>query len=286
MNFPSHDSLGDLLTTRRKGVVSLLVEIPVGSLLVLLGVALLINWIRAIFQPISKPGDIVGLLLMLALGVLLAFIGWRVLRWTLSVFRFYEHGATRTILFWTVQSVAYKDAATLRYVVTRNYYNGIYTGTHVDLRMSFPSGKDFRYDGKHKQRPDGLLSHTFIRKNFKGEDELDAIKNIISVTMVQRWLEAGDFRVNWASGCLLTPKGIEIIGRTELGRVIPYAEIQNIARDEKYLRVYLPIAKPSFVLADSTRENYYPGLELLLALKAAADDRAARVQSPAEQSAS
>jgi hypothetical protein len=98
--------------------------------------------------------------------------------------------------------------------------------------------------------------------------------------MAQRWLESGSFRVTWAGRGCITPKGIEVLSRDKPSVLVPLSDIERITQDGKYLRVYLPIDHPGFILVDSTGENYYPGLVLLSALRGDIPREAATAPKP------
>ncbi|MGE0144263.1 MAG: hypothetical protein AB7I19_11765 [Planctomycetota bacterium] len=172
-----------------------------------------------------------------------------------------------------MQVVEYDRVKNLLYTVTRRYLNGIYRGTDVELILEgMPlggrKGERIAFRGVHREKPDGMLSRTFLARNFQGEDELDAIKNFIAQRIANRWLLSGEFREAWAGGILLTPTGLTTERGRFAGQVLPYTEIRRFAEDGDYLRVYHGDGNTDFTLANRRGANFWPGLQLIRMLQA------------------
>jgi hypothetical protein len=223
----------------------------------------------------SAGGRIVGLVLsgLLLLAARAAFIA------AASRYHFYERGATRTIFGSVRQRVEFARVEAMWYQVTRHYTNGIYTGTSVDLSLlPIAAGgkkpKKLSYNGKHREKPDGVLSRTFIKKNFKGEDELDAVKNIIALAIVGRWLSKGEFAEEWTGHGLLTPRGFLLTHNADdKGTVVPYETFGEIGASElgsDYRRITLKRPTKDFILGRPSDRNFWPGWLLVNMRKAEA----------------
>lgn len=269
------NDFGDLLTTRADSVVqrvftAILAIVCTFAAFMFLMVALSPS---STSPPGSPPFGIGARIVCFVFGALLAFGAKKAASSLLSVYRFYEHGATRSILGRVVQAVEYARAESLCYHVTRHYTNGVYTGTNVRMDITprtigGAKAKALVFYGKHREKPDGVLSRTFIQKNFKGEDELDAIKNLISAAMVQSWLAQGEFKVAWGSYGFLTPRGLELALKKGPAGTFPYASLGQARRDEQYMRVDIENAPIKFLLLNLNSTNLWPGLMLVELMKA------------------
>ena len=256
--------LGVLLTTRSDGIVQRFMLALIGIALGFFGAAMIVSALAPGGTPIT--GGTVAV--MLVVGVFAIWLAWLCAKGVLGRTHFHEFGVRRTMLGRVVAAVEYDRAKSLSYSVTRRYTNGIYTGTDVALGIEpMPiggkKGKRLSFHGKHKEKPDGALSRTFIAKNFKGEDELDAIKNIVAAAIARRWIASGEFREKWCGSAVLTPRGFEFDYGSRIGTRIPYSEIQRVTRDGTYIRVYVPVDKPGFIIVPSDGTNFWPGLELV-----------------------
>jgi hypothetical protein len=269
--------LGEVLTSRGGGPLGRVTSVLFGAFLLLMGFGIAsagFNLLRMLGTP---QGSVGGAILALGAGSLLLWGGWACVRSGLSTWHFHEFGATRTMLGRVVHSQRYDQVDAMTYSVTRTYLNGIYTGTDAQLVLEGPrvggkKGTRLAYSGKHKEKPDGVLSRTFLKKNFKGEDELDAIKNIIALAIVQRWLAQGEFREQWCNGFFLTPRGLEYGGGPKKGTIIPYAKIKGLGgRSEgsvgpqskyDYHQLFVEGEERGYILIQLIGRNFWPGMVL------------------------
>lgn len=275
----AQSDLGELLTTRTKGpgqrFVLALVALALGGVGLGFTVTSILSF-GTVGQPAppgSTPVTTELLIVMSILGTVALWLSWLALRGALSVYRFHERGLTRSMLGKVMQAIEFDRTATLHYRVTRRYLNGIYRGTDVELILeALPvggkKGDRIAYRGVHREKPQGLLSRTFLAKNFQGEDELDAIKNFIAQRIANRWLLSGDFRESWAGGIFLTPAGMTTERGRFAGKLLPYSQVRRITEDGEYLRIYYGDGDTDFLLATRLGRNFWPGLALVNAMQA------------------
>jgi hypothetical protein len=175
---PTSD-LGELLTVRTKGPGQRFVLAIVALALGIAGLGFTLTSIQSfgtVGQPApagSTPVTNTSLIVMLLFGLLASWLSWLALRSALSVYRFHERGLTRSVFGKVMQVVEFDRAKSLLYTVTRRYLNGIYRGTDVELILEgMPlggrKGERIAYRGVHREKPDGMLSRTFLAKNFQG----------------------------------------------------------------------------------------------------------------------
>lgn len=285
----THHELGDLLTTRGPSAIRRVLSVLFGAFLGFMGGGICIAGLN-LFRMLGTPqGSVSGAVLALIVGSLLLLGAWALVRGGLSTYHFHEFGATRTILGRVTRSIRYEQTAAMSYEVTRTYLNGIYTGTDVELTLeplpvNGTKGKRLVFHGTHREKPDGVLSRTFIQKNFKGEDELDAIKNIIALAIVHRWLAQGDFREQWCNGFVLTPRGLEYGTGPKKGTVIPYANIKGLGgrgpgatgpqSKYDYHQLFVDGAENGYVLIQRIGRNFWAGMVLMEVMKGEAQARA------------
>ncbi len=269
------------------GFLGRVIQAIVGLALAFVGLAFVMTAITSSSAP-SVPGGTPFTMgtrvVTFVLGSLGLWLSWLALRGVLSRYHFYERGVTRSILGRVVLAVEYERVAGLWYTVTRRYTNGIYVGTDVELvvepiTVGGKKAKKLSYRGQHKEKPDGLLSRTFLAKNFRGEDELDAIKNVIAGAMVERWLRSGEFREDWTGAAVLTPRGVEIVSGQRKGIVVPYSGVEGMTDDGEYLKVHMPALmavplgkfNPDFIMVQKRGRNCWSGIELVRAMRAAGE---------------
>ncbi|QQS10260.1 MAG: hypothetical protein IPK69_06470 [Phycisphaerales bacterium] len=281
------EGFGELLTSRSKGPGQRLVLGIVGIVLGFTALGFVMTAIASSSAP-STPGGTPFTMgprvVVFVLGCLGLWLSWLAMRGVLSRYHFFERGVTRTMLGRVVQAVEYERVAGLWYTVTRRYRNGIYMGTDVELVVEPLSvggvkAKKISYSGRHKEKPDGVLSRTFLAKNFKGEDELDAIKNVIAGVIVERWMRSGEFREDWTGAAVLTPRGVEIVTGQRKGIVVPYSGVEGMSDDGEYLKVHMPALmavplgkfNPDFIMVQKRGRNCWAGIELVRAMQAAGE---------------
>jgi hypothetical protein len=290
--------LGVRLTSRGPSILGRLFHVVLSVVLVLFGWGIASAALSSVNKPqFSAPGMILGLLVAL----LIMWLAWVSIRAGLSVFHFHEFGATRHVLGIPFRTVRYDQAETLEYQVTRNYLNGIYTGTNVDicitpLPIAGKRGKRIACNLKHREKPDGVLSRTFLSKNFKGEDELDAIKNIIALAIAQRWLARGEFREAWCNHLLLTPRGLEFGAGPKKGTVIPFAKIKGLGgrgagsvgpqSKYDYRELYVEGSERGHILIQTYGRNFWPGMMLIEVMRGRVGEDAATPPVPPPATAS
>lgn len=272
---PVHPEFGELLTKRanairhRVGFLVLALVLGWPGLMFLLVAA---NWFGAPSGPTPvTPGTRVfgGIV-----GALLVWGSWGCVKAAFSASWFYEFGATRTVFGRTRQAVAYERVDAMWYDVTRHYLNGIYVGTDVKLELepiavAGRKAKKLTFSGKHKEKPDGVLSRTFIKKNFKGEDELDAVKTIIAMAIVERWMRQDEFSEAWTGSGVLTPRGFLYGVGTKKGTLVPYDRFGALGPFESGYRWINAEDKKDerIVLTKPGDRNFWPGWLLVNLMK-------------------
>ena len=134
--------------------------------------------------------------------------------------------------------------------------------------------KPLVFRGPHREKPDGVLSRTFLARNFRGEDELDAKKNHVAEILARRWLRAEHLAEPWG-GAVLGADRITLRLRSRPEVTLAYADLGSMSHDGEHLRVHAPIGDPSFFLVPRDARNFWPGLALVTMLRNA-HGRAAR----------
>ncbi len=288
--------LGERLTSRGLGVVWRLIHAVLGVVLGLFGWGIASAAISSLKQSGTPQFSVGGVVLGVLVALLVVWLAWLSIRAALSTFHFHEFGATRNVLGFTTRRVRYDQAETLDYQVTRHYLNGIYTGTSADicitpLAIAGKRGKRIACNVKHREKPDGVLSRTFLSKNFKGEDELDAIKNIIALAIAQRWIAQGEFREEWCNKMVLTPRGLEYGFGPKKGTVIPYAKIKGLGgrgagavgpqSKYDYRELYVEGEERGHILIQAIGRNLWPGLVLMEVMRGREEREGGKEAAPA-----
>lgn len=176
---------GDLITTRGGGEVKWVLAV----LLMLFGGFLLIGSVPEVIRE-ARFGRY-GMLPVPFVGAAICGLSVWVLQLARIKTEFYVQGVIVKRGGNVLRSMPYAICEQFRFESTRHYYNGLYTGTIIDLRLRATGWPSIKWNGKHKEKPKGLAI-TFLGKNFKGEDELDAIKFIIAEHVADKWLAEFD----------------------------------------------------------------------------------------------
>lgn len=237
--------------TPAKGLGPVLFSKQYNRWVVGLVVLLVIPLLKAISLLIWKAGDAPTTWLTtggaVALGLTLGALLWQ------YRFECREEGLTLRNL-WGSMEVRYADIDRLRFQSTRQYVNGIYGGTRLELTAFLPNGKKLQ-----------------LQKNCKGmDDDLENLREHISsliATRLQACLERGE-AVAWGS-CVqlhresLTFRPDQFIGRGE-PTTLPYSALAApvIANGTLSLLDQGTGKKLcSFPCAD---DNFYPGYRVFM----------------------
>ncbi len=253
-----HDDFGEIIAERRRGfgelgAIGLVCSGAIASLY--FGVAMLNSRL-----PHQRDLAIV-LLFVGALCVVLAAFGVRSYR-TTTEFRVLGVCACRGGK--RLRSMAYADCERFTYSITRQYVNGIYTGTSLVVKLQARGKKTIKWTGSHKQKPVGL-SYTILGKGeFKGEDELDVVKLIIADAMADRWIDRllGGESIAWGKLTLDATTATPKRGKRK-GQLIPFADIDRLSFNEGWLHLFHKGEDRSFFSMQMNDENFWPGMRVI-----------------------
>lgn len=253
-----HSAFGPCLTVRRRGLGDWGLMLILFALLGVFGVFLLFAGVAEV-----RRGDYFGLFLIAISLVFFSLIIPCVL-YLLTRFEFYSGGAvirkpTKSREF------SYSNATFLEYSLTRQFVNGVYAGTAQRLVYKTADGRKFRFGGTHKERP---KTFTFFKREFKGEDELDAIRFIISAEVAKGYFEAihAGQPVDWCKQVQLTAAGVVPLRGKRKGQLVPWSDIAGISADKGAYHIFANGDKRSFAGFAMNAPNFYPGLDVFSAL--------------------
>jgi hypothetical protein len=203
-------------------------------------------------------------LVIVACGALPLAYAWALVVMARTSVEFRQAGAVQIRGGVTRRRIAYAEATRFQYFTIRQYVNAIYVGTTVTFKLRGPDGRSISWAGKYKEKPKGLAV-TVFGKQFRGEDEFDAVKLVVADAMLARWalsLERGE-EVEWCAKHTLTPKGLRMKSGRRKGEVVPYASIDRYALDGGWLSLWIRDEKKPFARVIISAPNFWPGFMLM-----------------------
>jgi hypothetical protein len=252
---PSSDAfsgLGRVLFERRPHRNTVLAVSIAGVMMAATGAALLATFGGR--QNVAE-GIFVAALVLLGVGPVLGLVGWWLAR---TSFRCHERGVWKTTPLGQ-QTLRYEDVGRFQYSAVRHYHNGAYLGTQLSLR--------FRPLTSARGAP--IKFTTRIRGD---DDDLEGLRDSISQQIAARLAEqlrAGQ-AVEWTPNLQFLPEGIRYRPGGLFGRkppqLLPYSEYGGHDLKDGAIYLFARGTQKHVVREQTTADNFYPGLFLLLLL--------------------
>jgi hypothetical protein len=145
----------------------------------------------------------------------------------------------------------FRDIDRLRYSATRQYYNGVYTGTTYDLKV-WPAG--------------GSRGAQLSSSRRGTDDDLEWLRDRIAGLVAERLLAAveQDGTANWAAGARFTRDSLHFRRRKLLGRGEPmvarYDSGLTYSIADAVFHLFLPDEPKSVLDVSCSEPNFYPGM--------------------------
>lgn len=146
------------------------------------------------------------------------------------------------------RELRYADVDRLSYSATRQYHNGVYTGTRYSLRCAAPGGRPI----------------TILGWGRGSEGNLDGLRDHIAGVVAERMRSrlAAEGEVAWTRGLRLTPTGVRFQRSRLVGRgpdvFLPWAALRYEIEAGCFHLYEADAAKPSLSVGCDS-ENFYPG---------------------------
>lgn len=259
-------TLGRIIFERDKSLTStmLFLLFALAGLLGLGGVAL------AVFGLTGRPREPGMLLVGLGLVVLAGIIVFASLFYRINIFRCHSFGVARITPRGEV-SMRFKDVRIFTYSAVRNYYNGSYTGTVINLKFEAMKGEKLTYSATFKN----------------ADDEIDNLREHVSRVIAEHMRKklVDGKTVAWTDRVRFTPEGLEIAGKSGLfGKgddlFIPYAKVADATLDAgNFALIVEGRKKPVYETLVST-PNFFPGYVLLILIRFTPDQPAPKPRRP------
>lgn len=221
------------------------------------GVAAVLLWtVAALFVLTGTPLVLGGMVpgarilgVVLLVGAALTVWGIRVHR--RIVFRCHERGVFRRGLF-TATSMRYDQVETFTHTATRQYYNGAYIGTSLNIVLVPQTGT-------------GAKTIRFSRSVKNVDESLDNLRDHIAAVVAGRMLRsvsAGE-RVPWTANLALRPDGIDYRPAGFVGRKDPvflaYSQIANFSIADATFQLWEQGKAKPVVKERVGEPNFFPG---------------------------
>ncbi|MBT3374196.1 MAG: hypothetical protein HN742_31390 [Lentisphaerae bacterium] len=214
---------------------------------------------RVLFERRASKA-LIWILLIIGLGTAVFLIGLALLLAAAilfrSRFRCHERGVYRRGLF-KEKRLEYKDVAMFSYASTRHYYNGVYTGTNVSMKL------------KPETTPPGLPTITFRRTIRNMDRDLDLLRQCIAEVVGRKLLthlaEKGE--ASWTPGVTFHRENMrfqesKLIGKGEW-RELPYEQISGSTLENGIFHLFAKGEEKSILRINASKENFFPGLYAL-----------------------
>lgn len=267
----SHPEFGELVTVRKVTWVDRLV---CGVLVV---AALFFAWVASIAihgwltnpnpHTVSSKNEWIGVLVMVAIAVGVCILTWKYLERCRTQYEFYASGVTMKRGGTIVNSLPYAAVEKFKFFVVRQYVNGIYTGTTLNVRMIAADKRKIVFSGSHKERAKGL-GHTIFVKRFEGTDEMDIVRILIAEQMLpalsKRLAEVGS--VEWCGKVQLSATGVTPVRGKYKRTEVPYTAISGAMFKDGAYHAFRKGDERSFLDLAMGEENFWPGLLLFESL--------------------
>lgn len=256
-------ALGALITTRGMSAVGRVFTILILALVMLGCAGVTIASIVAATQ--GAPGALIvgvvaaGLFVLCILGI----------RGMFRTVGFHEAGVVETLLG-RRREMLYADVARMSYAVTRQYYNGVYTGTTLSIGLRTADGRKLGYAGRYKEKPKGWAMTVFGRK-FEASDELDLVRDVIAAHVAGRMTDAilrGE-PVEWPSNATISATGITPLRGRRKGQTLPWSQFAGMSMDKGVLHLFAHGDKKPFLDVVAGAWNVFPCMELIGSLAGA-----------------
>ena len=178
-----------------------------------------------------------------------------------SVFRCHERGVFMRSLF-SESQFRYEDVREFTYSATRQYYNGVYVGTVMQLKLVPDPGT-----GAEK------IKYSTTVKN--ADDSLENLRDHISRVVASRLLDelSKGNRVQWTPNLVFLPDGIEyrpggFLGRKE-AQILRFNELHGFDIQEGTFHLWARNIEKSVMQESIGATNFFPGYYALINLCAA-----------------
>ncbi|HLP86024.1 MAG TPA: hypothetical protein VK157_16855 [Phycisphaerales bacterium] len=268
----SHATFGDLVTSRKAtwgdriaAVMLAIFAIPAILSAGALTVVALTGGFQSRPNAPSGTGFVVAFMWLLAAAFVVG--AWNFIRRWRTTYEFFATGAVVRRGGETIIEMPYASVSRFRFLIVRQYVNGIYAGTSLDVRLTDDQRRCVRYQGKHKERAKGL-GMTIFGKRFEGTDELDIVRILIAEQMLpamsKRLAEVGS--VEWCGKVQLSATGVTPVRGKYKRTEVPYAAIGGVMVKGGAYHAFRKGDERSFLDLAMGDENFWPGLLLFESL--------------------
>jgi len=243
------EGLGHILFERKPSMATIVA-------MYFLGVAGIVAALVLLAIVLTGPREPVPLLIGAGIAAVLAPVfligGYSNSR---TVFRCQSRGVYSESIFGQ-RELLYSEVGSFVYSLTRHYYNGVYTGTAVNMKFT-PRDK--------MQKP---VAYKTQSKNI--DNDLDLIRDHVSQVIAH---EMGQQLHNnqpapWTANTVFHPEGIEYRPQGFFGRkdwtMLKYADMQGFNIDQGNFHLWEKGVKKSVIQESTSAENFFPGYYLLM----------------------
>ncbi|MBS0189705.1 MAG: hypothetical protein U0573_08350 [Phycisphaerales bacterium] len=175
---------------------------------------------------------------------------------------FYEQGLIRKGPRRT-DEFAYDKVERVSYNLVRQYHNGVYTGTQLNLKLWMEDGRKFSFGGRHKERRKG-----FIKRHFEGEDEMDIVREAIEIHVAERietqLQNSGEF--DWCNAASVSRAGVTARTGKRKASLVPWPDLTEVLMKNGHLHLFARGDKKSFLSIPSAGVNFFPCLRVFCRL--------------------
>ncbi len=251
-------TLGRVIFERDKSLTTTVLVL----LFILAGVFSILAVGLAIAGLTGRPKEPALLLVGFGLMVLAGLMVFASLRYRMNIFRCHVFGVARVTTRGET-AMRFKEVRIFTYSAVRNYYNGSYTGTVINLKFEAMKGEKLTYSATFKN----------------ADDEIDNLREHVSRVIAQHMLKKlkDGKTVPWTDRVRFTPDGLEVAGKSGFfGKgddlFIPYPKVADATLDAgNFALIAEGRKKPVYETLVST-PNFFPGYVLLVLVRFTPDE--------------
>jgi hypothetical protein len=181
-------------------------------------------------------------------------------------FRCHQRGVYRRSLL-KQRELRFEDVESFKYNMVRQYYNGVYSGTSLEL-VFFPA------PGSGKKK----LAYSRMVQN--ADEALDGLRDHVSRILMPKLAEqlSSERSVQWMPNVRITDEGFYYRPKGFVSRkdeqFLPFSEVSGFNIEEGTFHVWKDGVEKSVIHELTSEPNFYPGFMLLGAMFSAAGENA------------
>jgi hypothetical protein len=151
----------------------------------------------------------------------------------------------------------------MQYSIIRQYINGAYAGTNLNIQLRTADGRRLGYGGRYSEKLVG--QGLFKAGRFEGSDPMDLIRAVVSQYVAARMTEAlaRGQGVPWPGIATISAQGLTPSRGRKKGVLVPWDQFAGMTLDKGVLHLFARSEQKSFLDIVAGAVNVYPAMEVI-----------------------